>query len=203
MYVCRTVSVSRCICIGIVATVMALALHPARADETPRPVECNAAPRTLNDIVDLAAQPAPAASPPARSGEPAAPEAIEAATATLRASIACVNANRPLAAFAYFTDGYLSRAFGGANTDALGHLRVALTRTPAPAEPGDQLSLRSISDVTIPAAGELLMTAVTVNADGVYTDRLLLREVDGRWLIDQVISLDPPPPSLIGATPTP
>jgi hypothetical protein len=189
--------------IAALAIALACRAGGAGAEDTPQPSECTVAPRTLSGIADLAATPSPAAPIPTKPGEPADSAAIERATATVRGSIACVNANQPLAALAYFTDGYLSRAFGGDNADALGHLRAALTRSPGPAAPEDQLALRSVDDVTVGGDGALQMTVVTANADGVYTDRLFLLEVDGRWLIDQVVSLDPPPPVFEGATPTP
>jgi hypothetical protein len=156
--------------------------------------ECTVAPLTVPQLTDLAvASPFADYTPVAtlKDETPASDNVIAEVTAVIEESIACVNANDIPRALALFTPGYLQRRYGGANGDDLGHLLAALTRTPAPASPEDQLTLVEIARVVILLDGSVVAEVTTANLSEKFVDVLRFVQVDGKWRIDDVSPGEP------------
>jgi len=108
--------------------------------------------------------------------------------------VACINSGDPAFQYAIFTDRYLAahladrsstyqpafeqRLDGGVDSDAA------------------EFTIESIGDVTA-LDDSRVSVVVSLVADGFrYEDRLILANVDGRWLIDEVEFLDPATPAI-------
>ena len=84
-------------------------------------------------------------------------------------SLACTNANLPLAALAAYTDRYLAERFSGSSgADEIGHLLAAAPRDPDPAAPGDVVTLVEVTKPVMYGDGRLGLTVVTANATDRY-----------------------------------
>jgi hypothetical protein len=179
----------------LAAAIVLLLAVPARAETlpaTPQAKACTATPVTISDLQALVAAGTPIAATPA----PAAnlDDATKAAIVTaIEGSIACTNANQPLRALAFITDGYLVHRFTGAGHDDLGHLAAAVTRSPSPAAGGDRLALISVGDFALLPDGRISAVVTTANADQTFVDTLIFANVDGKWLIDEIASETPAP----------
>lgn len=182
-------------------------LFPATPTSAADPIDpsgCTVAPRTRAELIDLVgsaeAGPATPATPAQSAADPMGSDTLRSIEATIEMSLACTNANQPLAALALFTDRYVAARFGADGGSELGHLLAASTRTPPPAAPADRLTLVSISDVSVLADGRIAVTVTTSNQDATFTDRLALVPMEyGDWLIDEVVALDPPATPVVGS----
>lgn len=157
-------------------------------------VLCTVEPLALPELTELAAASPGTASSPVTAldgARPANASVIADVTEVIAESIACVNANDPLRALAFFTPDYLQRRFGGANGDDLGHLLAALTRKPGPASPADELTLLSIDRISSLPDGSVSARVTTANRTRQFVDLLHLVLVDGAWRIDDVALGEP------------
>jgi hypothetical protein len=158
---------------------------------TPLAAACTAAPVSINELRSIvAASPIAATPAPAARLDDAAKNAIIAA---VDGSIACTNANQPLRALSFFTTRYLAARFSGAGADDLGHLTVAVTRSPSPAAAEDRLALVSVDQFAMLSDGRVSARVTTANRDQTFVDRLIFAKTDGKWLIDEVASEAPAP----------
>ena len=160
----------------------------ATPSATPDTAECTLEPLQPEVLAEIAAQPpVPEHDLTPASQTPAADD-VAAATQIIEQSLACTNANQPLAALAAYTDRYLNERFGGdAGSDELGHLLAAATRNPDPAAPEDVIVPVQVADPVLYSDGRLGLTVVTANATGTFTDRLILARAGGLWKIDEAI----------------
>jgi hypothetical protein len=150
------------------------------------------APVSISELQSIVAKGTPAAATSAAAVN--LDDATESAiVATVEGSIACANANQPLRELAYFTDRYLANRFTGAGADDLGHLAVAVTRSPSPAADPDRLALISVSQYAVTSDGRVSAVVVTANRDQTFTHTMIFAKVDERWLIDEVGSESPAP----------
>jgi hypothetical protein len=185
--------------LGVVLMTLAGYRNVAAQTTTPEAIDpqlCAVAPITdteLLEIVSIATPRASSDAPVELTGDEVDQNIADSITDTIRESIACTNANEPMRGFALFTDDYLQARFGGTNQDDLGHLLAAITRQPDVAAESDRLALVSIGDVMELADGRVAATVTTENAKERFVDDVLLKETDGRWLIDEVVTGEPEP----------
>lgn len=180
---------------------------------TPAPAECTVAPRSIDGLRRLAeeggavAQESPTMDHEATPfeplpGESADPAVAAAATSTIREFIACTNGGNYLASYALVTDDSIRRGFveGRITLDASGGVDRLLEgpgfATPLPtATPDLRTALVAVHDVKVLADGRVgavveLAVPPAVGGQGTREDQFLLREVDGRYLIDdQVVDI--------------
>ena len=179
---------------------------PLATPEVPLPEECQVAPRTLVDLVNLPATPSAFAglappAPPAdlREATPAGEETAQMVLAVIRESIACSNAGQLLRNFALFTDDYVRRTIAvSAPFDQETYDDVA---TPRPVAPERYIRLVGIGQVLLLPGGR---AAVEIVASEVRPRRslVLLLLTPAGWRIDGLIPLDDaPPPATPPATP--
>jgi hypothetical protein len=159
---------------------------------TPDPADCVVAPRALEEIVAIAATPGLTGSvgmatpyvPP--TGESADDATTRVVTDTLLQVFACANAGDPLRFANFYTDRFLAFFFGGLPTeDVAGFL--ALPPQMLPQE--QQRIIREIGDVQMLPDGRAGVVVVLDEPDDPRTeepDFVILRQIDGRWLIDEV-----------------
>lgn len=168
---------------------------PETVPIAPDPAECQVSPRTVDEILAIAATPSAAAAtpPPGRStvadqdNEPADAETVAAVTATVREIVACGNANKTFSVLAFYTDGFLGRIFppGG---EVVGDPN-AIEATPRARL--NRLALAAVRDVTLLSDGRV-SAIVEVGAiaalDDITPDLLIFALVDGRYRVDEVIA---------------
>lgn len=179
----------------LAAALAALLAIPAWAETLPaRPQAeaCVAAQVSIADLQALVASGTPVAGTPAPAAnlDDATKSAI---VSTIEDSIACTNANQPLRALAFFTDRYLVHRFTGPGKDDLGHLGVAVTRSPSPAAEQDRLALISVENFALMPDGRVSAVVTTANRDQTFVDTLIFANAGGRWLIDEIVSETPAP----------
>jgi hypothetical protein len=172
---------------------LSLFAHPAQANTlpaTPAPDQCllePLEPQTVIEIVDAGfADPLPLQA--TRMAVP--PEMIDRGTEVVEGSLACTNANQPLAALAAYTDRWLAERFSGnSGQDELGHLLAAATRSPSPAARPDQISLVAVENPIWYNGDRLGLMITTQNSDETFVDELIFIQTDGAWKIDQTITI--------------
>lgn len=188
--------------VGVLAGLIFPALLVATAREatpaalsfpvTPDPADCVIAPRALEDVVAIAATTAPGGAvglatpfvPPA--GEPADAATTAAITETIYQVFACANAGDPLRFANLYTDRFLGSFFGGVPAEQVeGFLAL-----PPQSLPQDQLRIiRGIGEVLLLPDGRAGVVIVLDEPDDPRSeepDFVILQQVDGRWLIDDV-----------------
>ncbi len=137
-----------------------------------------------------------AATPPAGlaatgAGSPPDRSVIEPAIEDI---VACINTGDPIFQYAIFTDRYLAVRLADRTSTYQPAFEQQLDQGVNPDAP--EFAIKSIGDVMALDDGRISVV-VSLSADGLqYEDRLILADIDGRWLIDDVERLDP-------ATPTP
>jgi len=163
----------------------------------PDPAGCVAEPRSVEEIVALAAAPAVGSgaatavsveeeggsfTPP--SGEPAERETVSAVEDAMRAFFACYNAGDLARLFALYSDGFIARDFAGASADDLAFIEASPAALPA-----DQRAtlvavreVRTLADGRVGAFVDVVDPASERPAGEV--DFFFLVEEDGRYRID-------------------
>lgn len=104
--------------------------------------------------------------------------------------VACTNTGDPTLVWAMFTPRWFSAQFADSEEHylpafeyeiATGHIEVV-----------DPLVLESVDDIELLEDGRLAVTATFTSGDLEWTDQLVLANVDGQWLIDEVVLVSPP-----------
>lgn len=105
--------------------------------------------------------------------------------------VTCINTGDPSFQYSIFTPRYLAAQF----VDQAGHYQPEFEfRLDSPAQPTSvQFELVSIEDLEEQADGRLQVTLVLRANQDTLRDTLLLARVDGHWVIDDVVALDPAP----------
>jgi hypothetical protein len=139
----------------------------------------------------LAASPVPAApeviaTPSA--GVPADAAVAEAVTATIREALACRNADDLPRAYALFTDDLVLDLLGSAET-VPPEIAAALGEPGRRVPRASRLELVAVGEPTRLADGRVLARVETRSRDVVFVDDLVLRDVAGRWLIDDAFAV--------------
>lgn len=164
---------------------------PGPFPQTPEPAACVAEAITTEDVLaalgSTAATPAVATPGVATAqGKPADAATADAVKATLLQVFACANAGDPLRFASLYTDQFLRDFFGGvpqADLEAF----LAMAPQPLPAE--QQRIIRGVGDVEILPDGRARVVIILDEPDDPRTeepDTAILRQVDGRWLVDEI-----------------
>ncbi len=131
----------------------------------------------------------PAASPVPDPAEAPFDEATIEDAATV--IVACVNTGDPSFEYAVFTSRYLATQF----VDEAGHYQpefeLRLDSAVAPVSP--VFTLEAVEGIAEQSDGRVEVTFVLRSDEATFRDTFLLAPVDGQWLIDEVVSLDPAP----------
>lgn len=194
---------NRAFCFVVFLAVMGLSSSVALAREatpaadflTPDPADCQVQPRTVENLTRLLATPVTSEATPdparfvAPEGEPASDAAIAGVTATVNEMYACVNANAFLRMFSLYTDSLLSRMLVSEDVapEALG-----LFATPVPPEAAVDRTSVAVRDVEVLADGRVGAWVVSHSplGDGSdVTSYLIFIEQDGRYLVDDMVTL--------------
>jgi hypothetical protein len=106
---------------------------------------CDVAPRSLDELVMLAATPIPAVTPSVSLtiGEPLNYDQLTLIQSTVRRFIDCSNAGEPLRVYALYSDRYLQQMLS-LERPAIDRSRYDALATPVPAQPGDEATLVTI-----------------------------------------------------------
>lgn len=187
---CRALAVGAACAVAMTAGALTGSAAPAQ-EATPGAIlpaaSCTIPPLTLplfggTPATALLATPAPA--------EGAALAPVDAATETavrtgVAGILACLNTGDPTQTWAIFTRGYLARTFGNPETAYLPAFERALDA--APADPAPVYVIQSFVIDGQMADGRVVVALTLAAGDEVWADRLVLAEVDGRWLIDAAL----------------
>ena len=191
----------------LVAVVCSLvALQPAVAqDDSPNPEECTHEQPMIEDLQELYGTPHPEGAGEATSIVQATPEgfempagepADEATTAeivtAIRVLTACHNAGDYLAGFSGLTDEFIVVQVGNALFDE--DFVAAMEASPVALAEEQQTVILDIEEVIVLEDGRVAAlfhyhspTPQAEGIDGVETDLFIFENVDGAWLLDEVV----------------
>ena len=168
--------------------------------EVPDPALCRTEPRPQAELLPLLSG-TPAAAPAATdlpasvtaeaqlpSGTPADAATVAAITATARELIACNNAGDFGRVFAFYTDEFIRRAFGGDPT-AREQVPALLATPAAPLPPEARTTLLAVRDVRVLADGRVGAIMEDVDPRQKVTVFLIFAQVGDRWLVDGQIDI--------------
>ena len=175
--------------------------------------ECTVQPYDLTTVLTPAdGTPTAVATPGDRStdrptGEPADEEVVAAVTETIRQFVGCINLGYSFRVLYLFTPEYLQRfvdeEIGPLTAEELEELDmlVAEEDPSEPRPPEERTLIISIDDIEVLEDGRVVATVVgddRSQPEGPSPVYFVFEEVEGRYLIDDVIDLQPD-----GATPAP
>lgn len=185
--------------IALVGTVIGSTLSTGAQEATPvaGPIACDGPQVTPEELLDLwfGTTLAPDGSPEADEafdgvvipiGEAADEATAAEVEATVRAVFACFDAGDILRAFAYFTDD-LKMQFGPEPGTTREEAEAFLTEAPEPAPPGEDSTLVAVTDVMLLDDGRVGAFVIEQSGDEFLTSYAIFENVDGQWLVDQVI----------------
>lgn len=186
---------ARCAACGIVACALfvlfpvgGLARQPVSASPA---CELEAVTLPLFDATPAAIIAATPASGAAGGNAAAAPD-VTTIEPAIEAIATCISSSDPALRYAVFTDRYLADQLSDTARTYQPAFEQQLDSGTSPDIP--QFAIESIEQL-IPLDDGRVSVVVTLAADGMrYRDRLVLADVDGRWLIDDVEPLDPATP---------
>lgn len=114
----------------------------------------------------------------------------EGATAILEMYVACTNTGDPTLVWAMFTPRWFSIEFA----DSEEHYLPAFEYEIALGEEAvvHPLFLEGIEEIDVLDDGRVAVTATFASGELEWTDQLILANVDGQWLIDEVVLVSPP-----------
>lgn len=182
---------------AVVVACMALLLVPLRAspqEQVPGSPACVLPPVTLplfdaTPAAIIAATPASSVTPGTGSA-PLDPATIEPA---IEAIVACINTNDPALRYAVFTDRYLAQQLADPTTTYQPAFELQLDTATNASAP--QFTIESIEEITPLDDGRVSVVVILMAGGTSYKDRLVLADVEGHWLIDDLELIDPAPPA--------
>lgn len=170
----------RCILVLTLLVSMASFAPAARAEST-----CELTPLTLPlfDATPLAELSTPIATPATHQ------LTDEEANEILEMYVACTNTGDPTLVWAMFTPRWFSVQFA----DSEEHYLPAFEYDIATGhnEVTDPLSLTSVDKIELQSDGRMAVTATFTSGSLKWTDQLMLMNIDGQWLIDEVVLVSP------------
>ena len=164
---------------------------PGPFPQTPHPAACVAEALTADDIfaaLDGSAATPAVATPDviAQAGAAADVATGNAVKATLLQVFACANAGDPLRFASLYTDQFLRDFFGGVPQ---ADLEAFLGMPPQPLPAEQQRIIRGVGEVELLPDGRARVVIILDEPDDPRTeepDTVILRQVDGRWLVDEI-----------------
>ncbi len=177
----------------------------AQDDPSPNPEECTLEPRTIEEMRELHGTPAPEGEGERVSviqatpvdfalpeGEPADEQTVAEITAAIWNITACHNAGDYLAGMGGLTDDFIIHQVGKSLFDE--DFVAAMTAEPVPLAEEHQTVILDIRSVTVLEDGRVAAlfdyaspTPHEEGIDGVETDLFIFVNVDGTWLLDEVV----------------
>lgn len=122
---------------------------------------------------------------------PAVAELTEAeATEVLEMYVACTNTGDPTLVWAVFTPRWFSTQFADPEEHYLPAFEYEIANGNTPVV--DPLVLESVDEVERMDDGRYAVTATFSSGELRWTDQLILANIDGQWLIDDVVLITPP-----------
>ncbi len=112
------------------------------------------------------------------------------ATDILTMYVACTNTGDPTLVWAMFTPRWFSTQFADSEEHYLPAFEYEIATGNAPV--ADPLVLETVDTIEPLPDGRVAVTATFSSADMEWTDHLILANIDGEWLIDQVVLISPP-----------
>ncbi len=164
---------------------------PGPFPQTPAPEACVAEALTVEDVLaalEGASATPSIATPDAVAGQAMAADAetADAVKAALLQVFACANAGDPLRFASLYTDQFLRDFFGGVPQ---ADLEAFLGMLPQPLPDEQQRIIRGVGDVELLPDGRAQVVIILDEPDDPRTeepDTVILRQVDGRWLVDEI-----------------
>lgn len=190
----RTRRVRRVTC-GIVACAAFVLLPLAGSSQVQVPglPACELEPVTLPlfDATPAAIIAATPASPPVNASAGTTLDAASIETA-IEAIVNCISSSDPALRYAVFTNRYLAEQLADPNRTYQPAFEQHLDSGVSTDTP--QYAIEAIEQ-PVPLGDGRVSVVVTLSADGTqYRDRLVLADLDGTWLIDEVELIDPATP---------
>lgn len=113
----------------------------------------------------------------------------EEATDVLEQYVACTNTGDPALVWAIFTPRWFAVEFADSETHYLPAFEYEIDRGQEIVV--DPLELVSIDEIALMQDGRVAVTATFTSANLTWTDQLILADIDGDWLIDEVVPITP------------
>lgn len=114
----------------------------------------------------------------------------EDATEILDMYVACTNTGDPTLVWAMFTPRWFSSEFADSEEHYLPAFEYEIANGESAVR--DPLVLESVDTIELLDDGRVAVTATFSSAESQWTDILILANVDGQWLIDEVVLVSPP-----------
>ncbi len=186
----------------VIAYVRSLQQDALLARNAPGPEACTVAPRTLDEIAELAKSRVPQQPPNATEadGSPADPETVAGITSSVEQMVACSNAGDILRRLAVYSDDRIRYAYPDGPTSAL----EAMAADPLPVQPLERVAITDIENVTTLPDGRVSARIVVDNPAAHSHDpnvaqaatqqeaaRLIFVQEDGSWRVDETRREEP------------
>lgn len=114
----------------------------------------------------------------------------EEAVEVLEQYVACTNTGDPTLVWAMFTPRWFSSNFANSEEHYLPAFEIEIATGHYPVE--NPLVLEEIIETELLEDGRIAVTARFRSGASEWTDTLILANVDGQWLIDEVVLVSPP-----------
>jgi hypothetical protein len=171
----------------ILASVLVILLAGSAGAQVPAADGCTLPPL---ELPLFAATPAAAVTPPpftpVVAGDVDAQDVEQAVTTIL----ACIGTGDAALVYAVFTEAYLARAFADPTETYLPQLEQAIAE--GSTEAGTTFELLDVLEFSVRDDGRVSVTIAYTNGISEFKDTLILAQVDGVWLIDDIGTLEPP-----------
>lgn len=125
------------------------------------------------------------------AASPVAVELSEAdAEAVLEMYVACTNTGDPTLIWAMFTPRWFSSEFANSEEHYLPAFEYEIAN--GQSDVLEPLVLKSVDEIEVLSNGRMAVTATFASGGSEWTDQLILANIDGQWLIDEVLLVSPP-----------
>jgi hypothetical protein len=192
--------------LSLVALNQGAAQDATPADMSPNPEECTLEARGIEELQAIYGEPAPEGAGEATSavqatpadlvlptGSPADEATTNAIMAAIRVNVACYNAGDYLASFSGVTDDFLVTQVGTSLFDQ--DFVAAMEASPVPLAEEQQTELLSVREIVVLDDGRAAALVDyrghyptdTEGINGVETDLWIFANVEGAWLLDEVV----------------
>lgn len=171
---------------SIIATVVSFSTSGAAA-QTPAAGDCDLDPVTL-PLFDATPAAQIAASPVAMETGISLDD--DGVREVLEGLVVCMNSGDAAYRYAIFTDRFLASMFADPTITYQPQFEEEIAL--GPLQPEGRLRLVDVAEVTTLNNGAISVTVSISSTVSTFDDTLILANVDGVWLIDDVVELNPP-----------
>lgn len=113
----------------------------------------------------------------------------EEATEILETYVACTNTGDPTLVWAIFTPRWFSSEFANSEEHYLPAFEYEIAN--GESDVVNPLVLESVDEIDLLDDGRVAVTATFSSAGSEWTDQLILADINGQWLIDEVVLVSP------------